>query len=469
MLQMFRPLVNIRMTNRLGMFVTTNRSYSSRNVVKTLSSRNMLADVFPRETVSSLVSLLEGPKPTTVYAGFDPTAPSLHVGNLLVLTSLLHFQRAGHRVVVLLGGATARIGDPSGKNSEREELGNEVIEKNIMGIREDIERIVTNHEQNFWTKERGELTIVEVVDNETWYKDMNIIDFLSSVGRNLRLGKMLNRSSVKSRLESDAGLSLTEFSYQAFQGFDWLHLLKSRDCRIQLGGKDQLGNIMAGQEIISRETGEEREVWGVTIPLIVNEEGSKFGKSAGAPVWLSSHLTSPFSLYQFFMRLPDSQVSSMLHYFTFLSVGELEMLVEKHNLSPEKRVAQTCLAKNITLLVHGQEGLELAQATTDILYSQDIKTLSSLTLDQARNVFTGAPYLQRLFSPGLSVLDMAINVGCFKTEKDATRIIRAGGFSINMVKVNNTEEVITHGKHVMENGLTVIRVGKKNYFIVEWT
>jgi len=303
--------------------------------------------------------------------------------------------------------------------------------------------------------------------NESWYKKMNIIDFLSSVGRNLRLGKMLNRSSVKKRLESEEGLSLTEFSYQAFQGYDWLHLLRTKDCRIQVGGKDQLGNIMAGQEIISRER--EADVWGVTIPLIVNEEGSKFGKSAGAPVWLSEDLTSPFSLYQFFMRLPDSQIPSMLQYFTFLPAGELEMLMEKHRLAPEKRVGQTCLAKNVTLLVHGQAGLEMAQTTTDILYNQDINTLSSISLEQARQVFTGAPFLQRLFSPGMPVLDLANTVGCFSREQDAIRIIRAGGFSINMVKVNNTEEVLTHGKHIMENGLTLVRVGKKNFYIIEWT
>ena len=463
---MARPLLAVVQT-RLRNCSIVFRSYSSRNVVKTLASRNMVEDLFPRESVDSLARLLEAPKPTTVYAGFDPTAPSLHVGNLLVLTSLLHFQRAGHRVVVLVGGATARIGDPSGKNSEREELDENVIVKNIDGIQNDIERIVTNHEANFWSEEQGELQRVEIVDNESWYRKMNIIDFLSSVGRNLRLGKMLSRSSVKGRLESDAGLSLTEFSYQAFQGFDWLHLLQSRGCRIQVGGKDQMGNIMAGQEIISRKC--EEDVWGVTLPLIVNEEGNKFGKSAGAPVWLSESLTSAFNLYQFFMRIPDDQLPSMLRYFTFLPVGEVDMVMAKHTLAPEKRVGQTCLAKNVTLLVHGKAGLEMAQTTTNILYKQDINTLSTIDLEQARNVFTGAPFLQLLFSPGLTVLDLALKVGCFRTEKDAVRIIGAGGFSINMVRVSNTEEVLTHGKHIMENGLTLIRVGKKNFYIVEWT
>jgi len=427
----------------------------------------MLADVFPRESMDSLVRLLEGQKPTTVYAGFDPTAPSLHVGNLLVLTSLLHFQRAGHRVVVLIGGATARIGDPSGKNSEREELDEKIISNNVDGIKNDIEKIMRNHEKLFWSEQQGVLPKTEIVDNESWYRKMNIIDFLSSVGRNLRIGRMLGRSSVKGRLESDAGLSLTEFSYQAFQGFDWLHLLQTKGCRIQVGGKDQMGNIMAGQELISRKC--EDDVWGLTLPLIVSEEGNKFGKSAGAPVWLSENLTSAFNLYQFFMRLPDAQLPSMLRYFTFLPVGEVDMVMEKHNLAPEKRVGQTCLAKNVTLLVHGQSGLEMAQATTDILYKQDINTLSKLNLEQARSVFTGAPFLLMLFSPGLTVLDLALKVGCFRTEKDALRIISAGGFSINMVRLTNTEEVLTHGKHIMENGLTVIRVGKKNFYIVEWT
>ena len=349
----------------------------------------------------------------------------------------------------------------------REELGDEVIDGNMLGIRENIERVFRNHDQLFWSEDRGKLRDIVIVDNSDWYRKMNIIDFLASVGRNLRMGRMLGRTSVKSRIESDSGLSLTEFTYQAFQAFDWLHLLRSRDCRLQVGGKDQLGNIVAGQEMISKE-GEE-EVWGVTVPLIVNEEGSKFGKSAGAPVWLSPTLTSPFSLYQFLLRLPDSQMEKMLSYFTFLSQQELEDLLESHQSQPEQRSAQSCLARQVTLLVHGQTGLEMAEKTTNILYHQDLSTLATLTLDQARDIFTGAPFLQRLFSPGLSVLDLAIKVGCFRTEKDAIRIIRAGGFSINMVKIQNTEETLTHGKHIMANGLSIIRVGKKNYYIVEWT
>ena len=236
---------------------------------------------------------------------------------------------------------------------------------------------------------------------------------------------------------------------------------------MQVGGRDQLGNIMAGQEMISKEV--HRDVWGVTLPLIVNEEGNKFGKSAGAPVWLDPDLTSPFNLYQFMFRLPDHQIGSMLRYFTFMTPAEIENLLERHQEQPEKRQAQTCLARNVTLLIHGQHGLDMALKTTNILYNQDLNTLSRLSLEEAREVFTGAPFIQRVFSPGMTVLDMANKISCFRSERDAVRIIRAGGFSVNMVRVENTEEVMTHGKHVMMNNLSVVRVGKKNYYIVEWT
>ena len=214
---------------------------------------------------------------------------------------------------------------------------------------------------------------------------------------------------------------------------------------------------------------ESSDVWGVTIPLIVNEEGNKFGKSAGAPVWLDPELTSPFNLYQFFLRLPDSQMGMMLRFFTFLPDQEIENILESHEERPEQRGAQACLARHVTLLVHGQQGLDTALKTTNILYNQDLNTLATLSLEEARDIFSGAHFLQRLFRPGLSVLEMAKSIGCFKTERDAIRIIRAGGFSVNMVKIDNTEEILTHGKHIMANGLTIVRVGKKNYYIVEWT
>jgi len=444
------------------------RYFSNRNILKTLGEKKMVQDVFPHESETEIATLLAS-KPRCLYAGFDPTADSLHVGNLLILMGLIHCQRAGHSVVALIGGATGRIGDPSGKKTERQEILQEVLDKNITGIKSDIVNIFNNHEKYFWTAGNNldKLTPLNIVNNEIFYKDMNIIEFLSTIGRHFRLGKMLSRQSVKSRLESDQGLSFTEFAYQTFQAYDWLQLYQERECLIQVGGSDQMGNLASGQELISRVHG--KQVYGVTMPLVVSEGGEKLGKSDGAPVWLSSRKTSPFLFYQYFIRLPDSQMQQMLTFFTFLQQKEIEKLMEKHWREPENRLAQTKLASSLTLLVHGQTGLDMAQKTTDILYGNDLGKMASLSLNETRKVFEGAAYIQRLFRPGMTVLDMAEKVSCFKSHKDAVRIIEAGGFYINQVRVKNTEEVIVQGIHIMDNQLTVVRVGKKNYYIVECT
>lgn len=444
------------------------RYFSNRNILKTLGEKNMVQDVFPHESETAIASLLSS-KPRCLYAGFDPTADSLHVGNLLILMGLIHCQRAGHSVVALIGGATGRIGDPSGKKSERQEIAKEVLDKNMDGIKSDIVNIFNNHEKYFWTagKNMDKLPPLNIVNNEIFYKDMNIIEFLSTIGRHFRLGRMLSRQSVKSRLESDQGLSLTEFAYQTFQAYDWLQLYQDMQCMIQVGGSDQMGNIASGQELISRVHG--TQVYGVTMPLVLSEGGEKLGKSAGVPIWLNPQKTSPFSFYQYFIRLPDSQMQQMLTFFTFLHQEEIDKLMEKHGREPEARLAQAKLASCLTLLVHGQEGLDMARKTTDILYGNDRNKMATLSLQETRKVFEGAAYLQRLYQPGMSVLEMAEKVECFRTRKDAVRIIEAGGFYINQVRVDDTEEVIVPGLHIMDNHLTVVRVGKKNYFIVEWT
>jgi len=444
------------------------RYFSNRNILKTLGEKGMVQDVFPSDSETEIANLLST-APRCLYAGFDPTADSLHVGNLLILMGLIHAQRAGHSVVALIGGATGRIGDPSGKNVERPEISQQVLDNNLNGIKRDIVNIFQNHEKYFWTagKNLDTLPPLQIVNNEVFYKDMNIIDFLSTVGRHFRLGRMLSRQSVKTRMESDQGLSLTEFAYQTFQAYDWLQLYREKECLVQLGGSDQMGNLAAGQELISRVT--DKQVYGVTLPLVVSESGEKLGKSSGAPVWLNPAKTSPFSFYQYFVRLPDTKMQQMLTFFTFLHAKEIEKLMEKHRSAPETRLAQQKLASCLTLLVHGQDGLDMARKTTEILYANDINKLASLSLQETRKVFEGAAYIQRLFQPGMTVLEMAEKVGCFRTHKDAVRIISAGGFYINMVRVDDTEEVVVPGIHIMDNQLTVLRVGKKNYYIVEWT
>lgn len=277
-----------------------------RNVLKYKHDRGMVQEIFPKESGHDFAAFLER-QPRCVYAGFDPTAESLHVGNLLVIMSLLQCQRAGHKVIALIGGATARIGDPSGKSAERPVLPEEDVQKNISGLRENLSRIFRHHEEHFCDGVDS-VQPAEIINNDDWYRTTNIVDFLGNVGRHLRMGRMLSRQSVRSRLDSEHGMSLTEFTYQAFQAYDWLHLNDSRGCDIQIGGSDQMGNIMAGYELISRVR--DRPVFGLTLPLITSEEGEKLGKTAGTPVWLAEEKMTPFNFYQFFVRTPGTSNSN---------------------------------------------------------------------------------------------------------------------------------------------------------------
>ncbi|XP_021931911.1 tyrosine--tRNA ligase, mitochondrial [Zootermopsis nevadensis] len=421
------------------------RYYSNRNILK-LHERGMYDDIFPTNSNQEVIDLLNA-RPQCVYAGFDPTASSLHVGNLLVLINLLHWQRGGHKVIALVGGATGRIGDPSGHTVERPELQSTLVRTNVRSIEENIRQIFTNHEQYLWKKHASSrtLTPAKIVDNLDWYSEQNILEFVSRVGRHFRLGTMLLRHSVQSRLSSEAGMSFTEFCYQVFQAYDWLHLLQRYDCRFQVGGSDQMGNIVSGHELISRVT--DIKVYGLTLPLVTTESGHKFGKSAGNAVWLSADKSSPFELYQFFVRCN---------------------IMEKHQKSPELRIAQKKLAEQVLLLVHGEEGLEIALKATSALYDQSAKSLLELRAEDIGSMFEGAKVCELLLQPGTTTLDVAMQAGCFASERDAVRIISAGGFYINYQRVTKIDEVLTEAAHILPNNVTLIRVGKKNYYIVKW-
>jgi len=438
------------------------RFYSSPNILK-LHDRGLLQDVFPPPN-PHLQKLLASPQ--CVYAGFDPTAESLHIGNLLVIIALLHCQRAGHQVIALIGGATAMIGDPSGKNSERSALPEETVDKNSETISENILRVFQNHERHIWQKNRDTLPPVKVVNNSDWYRNISITKFLSTAGRHFRVGTMLGRNSVESRMKSDSGISFTEFSYQVLQAYDWLHLHQNYKCYFQIGGSDQMGNIVSGHELVSKMGLE--EVFGFTIPLVTNEAGDKFGKSAGNAVWLSSFKTSPFELYQFFMRCKDADVEKLLRLFTFLPVEEISHLMSKQNAKPESRVAHRRLAQQVTLLIHGESGLDSAERITAALYGKSISSLAQLQPSEIKETFKGASVVEILLEPATSILDLAMKAKCFSTENDARRIIAAGGFNINHQRCTDYTEILSLERHILSNGITVIRVGKKNYSIVKW-
>lgn len=357
------------------------------------------------------------------------------------------------------------IGDPSGRKTERNQLGETVIEKNLEGIKGQLDRVFKNHQECLWDKSKGELKELKIVNNFDWYKDVGIIDFIANMGRHFRMGSMLSRSSVQSRLE--AGMSFTEFTYQIFQAYDWLHLYKTFNCRFQLGGSDQMGNLMSGHELISR-VDTRCNVFGITLPIITTEEGDKFGKSAGNAVWLDEDKTSPFAFYQFFVRTPDSEVEKLLKLFTFLPLKDINHIMQEHKRVPELREAQKALAEGITTLVHGEQGLKTAEKVTNALYKGSIDALGDLNYKDVTQVFAGATIVEILAEPGISVLDLAMKAKCFPTQNDAMRIISAGGFYVNQKRAQNIAEVITQGIHILRNGLTLLRVGKKNFYIIKW-
>ncbi|XP_065368744.1 tyrosine--tRNA ligase, mitochondrial [Calliphora vicina] len=456
----------IKFQQKLNNALYFKRFYMQRNLLA-LTDRGFFQDMFPDTAAPQMKKIFDS-APQTIYAGFDPTADSLHVGNLLVIMGLLHCQRAGHNPIALVGGATGLIGDPSGRKTERSQLQETIVEHNLESIKKQLEKVFQNHVDFLWDdkKHKQPLSSLRIVNNADWYKSLNIIDFIAHTGRHFRLGQMLSRSSVQSRLEAEGGMSFTEFTYQTFQAYDWLHLLRTYNCRFQLGGSDQMGNLMSGHELISRA--EKKDVFGLTLPIVTDEEGDKFGKSAGNAVWLDGNKTSAFALYQFFVRRPDSEVEKLLKLYTFLPIEEIEFLMTEHKKEPEKRKAQTILAEDITLLVHGERGLKQAETITNALYKGNVEGLAELDHNEIKQTLSGATLVEMLAEPDMTMLKMAIKAKCFPTEADAIRIIAAGGFYVNQKRSQNIAELVTQGIHVLKNGLTLLRVGKRNFYIVKW-
>ncbi|XP_030587902.1 tyrosine--tRNA ligase, mitochondrial [Archocentrus centrarchus] len=430
-----------------------------------LHKRGILKDSFPENAAQDQLARLLQSGAQTVYCGFDPTADSLHVGNLLAVIGLLHFRSVGHHVIAVLGGATAQIGDPSGKSSERERLSADVAEANTHSIRESVHRIFTNHELHFHDSSRP-LGTVTVLNNLSWYKNRDVVGFLSEAGRHFRMGTMLSRHSVQSRLKSAEGMSLTEFTYQVFQAYDFYHLNQVYGCKIQLGGTDQLGNLMSGHEYIHKVSGE--EVYGLTIPLVTSTVGDKLGKTAGNAVWLNRDKTSPFELYQFFLRQPDASVEGYLKLFTFLPLAEVEKLMEQQREDPSKRLAHKRLAAEVTKLVHGKEGLESAKRCTNALYNSSVQALEEMSDEELKELFREAPFHELLLEPGTTVIDASRKVSAIPEGPRGYQMVSDGAVWINHKRTDNPEQVLIPKLHILSNGLTLLRVGKRNFYIIKW-
>lgn len=433
------------------------------NILK-LHERGVFQNVFPEEKSPDLHHALTS-SPQTIYCGFDPTADSLHIGNLLTLVGLLHCQSAGHQCIAVIGGATGLIGDPSGKTTERDAVTQEIIEQNVAGIKGNIEKIFVNYD-SYFNRTKKKLLPVIILNNSSWYSDWNVISFFATFGRLFRMGTLLSRQSIQSRLQSPQGINLSEFAYQAFQAYDWYHLYKNYNCTIQIGGNDQLGNMVSGYELIKRISN--RAVFGLTMPLVTDTAGNKLGKTAGNAVWLSEEKTSPFDLYQFYIRLPDADVEKYMKLYTFLSDDEIFSIISKHKENPEKRIAQKCLAEEVVTLVHGEPGLHIAQRCTDALYSGTAEALARLSSAELSLLFKEATTVELFLEPGTRVFDVVMKAKCFRHESDAERVIRAGGVYVNNRRIADSNCVMLPGDHILPNNLTLIRIGKKNYYLIKW-
>jgi tyrosyl-tRNA synthetase len=420
------------------------------NIMKTLSERGLVSHKSDPQLEEKLA------QPVTLYAGFDPTAESLHIGNLLQIILMMRFQRHGHRPIAVVGGATAMIGDPSGKSEERNLLDNETIGRNLAGIKKQLERFL-----DFECEPNAAL----LVNNADWIGEFSFIDFLRDVGKYFRLGEMLGKESVRQRLQSEAGLSFTEFSYQLLQAYDFLHLSRKYDCFLQIGGDDQWGNITAGIELTRKKDG--RTIYGLTSPLITTASGQKFGKTEAGTVWLDAERTSPYEFYQYWIRTDDRDVIRLLNYFTFLPIEQIAELEKDVAEQPEKRCAQQVLAQEVTKMVHGDKQTQLAQNASQVLFGQEVKGLSDRDL---KSIFADVPSTsmsrQRL-EEGIALIDALCDTGLAGSRGEAKKLIKAGGAYVNNVRVAKIDHQLNASSLASET-ILVLRSGKKKYHLLKF-
>ncbi len=391
------------------------------------------------------------------YIGFDPTAPSLGIGNMVQIIILKHFQRAGHQPIAVLGGATGMVGDPSGKSDERNLQSLDQLEINKKNVEAQL-----RHFLDFGAEKNPAI----LVDNYDFYKDMNVLTFLRDVGKHLTVNYMMAKDSVKSRMET--GISYTEFSYQLLQAYDFVQLYKQHNCMLQMGGSDQWGNLISGVELIRRMEG--GEVYAVTSPLVTKTDGTKFGKTEKGNVFLSADMTSPYSFYQFWLNVSDEDAEKFIKIFTFLDRPTIEALIEEHRQDPGRRVLQKRLAEEVTVMVHSQEDLETAIKASSILFGKGTKeTLQSLPLRDLLSVFEGVPQFnidKAQLTDSISVIDFLTDVtGVFASKSDVRRAIKGNALSINSEKITNDTETIS-AADLINDSLVWVQNGKKNNYLV---
>ena len=427
-----------------------------KNFVEELKWRGMIHDIMP----GAEAHLLEGMR--SAYIGFDPTSDSLHIGNLVPIMLLAHYQRCGHKPIALVGGATGMIGDPSGKSSERNLLDETTLRHNQESIKKQL--------AHFLDFESDAPNAAELVNNYDWMKDFSFLDFIRDVGKHITVNYMMAKDSVKNRITSDAseGMSFTEFTYQLVQGYDFLHLFKENGCTIQMGGSDQWGNITTGTELI-RRIGQGKG-FAITCPLITKSDGSKFGKSEGGNIWLDANRTSPYKFYQYWLNSSDEDAESYIKIFTFLTKDEITDLIRVHKEAPHLRALQKALAKEITVMVHGMDDFENAERASNILFSKsfkdDIKTLNEKTF---LDVFEGVPQAEINKSEIENGLDMiaalAAKTNFLNSNGEARRALKENSVSVNKEKIKEDYQITA--ADLINGTYVIINKGKRNTYIIK--
>ncbi|MEO0469189.1 MAG: tyrosine--tRNA ligase [Bacteroidota bacterium] len=415
------------------------------------------------DTIPGIEAFLEENQ-TAGYLGVDPTADSIHIGNLVPVMMLVHLQRYGHRPVALVGGATGRVGDPSGKDKERQLLSEEQVNHNAACVRKQLA-----HFLDFDAPENG----AQMVNNYDWFENFGFIDFLRDVGKHITISYMLSKESVKKRLASDSGLSYTEFAYQLLQGYDFFHLYKHHNVRLQVGGSDQWGNITTGTELIRRMLGSEAKAYAAVCPLLTSSSGAKLGKTAGGEnVWLDPARTSPYQFFQYWLNLSDDDGEKCLKIFSLKSIAELEDIISQHAEDPGRRNMQRNLAEEITERVHGAEGLAEAQMLTDFFFGRfkakdDLNRLSRKQWEEAANSSERKTISRAALENGIGILDLFVECGITQSKGEARRAIEKDkSVKVNLEKIDQSDYIIK-GNDTFLGDFLFLQKGKRHKYIVE--
>jgi len=424
------------------------------SLIQELKNRGMLQDIMPG-TEEQLEK-----ESTSAYIGFDPTADSLHIGSLVPILLLYHLQQAGHKPFALIGGATGMVGDPSGKSEERNLLDEETLQKNIAGVKKQLEK--------YLDFEPTRSNCAEIVNNYDWFKGLGFIDFLRDVGKHITVNYMMSKDSVRKRIEGETGISYTEFAYQLMQGYDFYWLYQNKNCKLQMGGSDQWGNITTGTELIRRKAG--GEGFAFTCPLITKADGGKFGKTEKGNVWLDPEKTSPYQFYQFWLNAADADAEKWIKIFTLIPLDEISVLINDHQKDPGLRLLQKKLAFAVTSFVHGVDEAEKAIQTTEQLFGKkEEMNLNDMTEEDLLGSMEGVPVhvvSKDLIEQGIDIVSLLADTGIFPSKSEARKMVQGGGVSVNRQKIADINHNIDKASIIAKNYI-IIQKGKKNYYLIK--